>query len=122
MLQNDSDRDLPARFAPPGRGYGLELELATGAAGWREALPGDFHHVAGHLFAPSEGGSLARDRPVPVAIPLARRLTFWFAQLPAHGTLTTGLVQLAPGVDPSAVRFRLPAPEAPESTPWQTPD
>ena len=123
VLLNDSDRDLPARFAAPGRGYGLEVELASGAAVWREALPGDFHRVAGHvLMAPAEGGPPAGVRPVPVAIPLARRLTFWFAQLPAHGTLTTGLIQLAPGIDPSAVRFRLPALESPESTPWQVPD
>ncbi len=122
-LRNESDTDLPPRFAAPGRGYGLELEIADGSPGWREALPGDFHRVAGHVFQeragadPKSGGG----NPVPVAIPLARRLTFWFAQLPAHGALTTGLVQFAPGTEPAAVRFRLPA-DSSETSPWQSPD
>lgn len=59
---------------------------------------------------------------MPVAIPLARRLTFWFAGLPAHATLTTGLIQLAPGIDPAAVRFRVPVPDLPDSSTWQTTD
>ena len=108
---NDSDLDLPPRCDASGRGYGLELELPGGGPGWREALPGDFYRVTGHVFnAPPEG------KPVPVAIPLARRLTFWFAGLPAHAALTTGLVQLAPGIDFTAVRFRVLVPNLPDST------
>ncbi len=123
VLRNDADTDLPPRFDANARGYGLELELAGGAAGWREALPGDFRRVAGHVFVPPAAADPgAGEKPVAVAIPLARRLTFWFAELPAHGLLSTGLVQLAPGADPTAVRFRLPAVDQPESTPWQSPD
>jgi hypothetical protein len=113
VLQNDSDRDLAARFDADDRGYQLELELADGAPGWREALPGDFRRVLGHRFA-------ADDKPVPVVIPLAQRLTFWFAGLPAHAALSTGLIQLAPGVDPAAVRFRVPITATPASLTWQS--
>ena len=118
VLRNDSDQDLPARFGVDGRGYGLELELTGEAPGWREALPGDFRNVVGHVFADAE----STGKPVPVAIPLARRLTFWFAALPAHAALTTGLVQLAPGVEPSAVRFRVPATDPNTPAPWLRPD
>ncbi len=119
ILQNSSDADLPPRFGAAARGYGLEMELAGGAAGWRDALPGDFVRVNAHVLTGSPGAGI---KPVAVPIPLARRLTFWFAELPAHGTLTTGLVQLAPDIDPANVRFRLPAADQPESTPWQAPD
>ena len=123
VLRNDSEVDLPPRFAGSSRGYGLELEIAGHATGWRDALPGDFYRVGSHLFTVAPGAAPTDvDQPIPVAIPLARRLTFWFAGLPAHGTLKTGLVQLAPGVDPKEVRFRLPASDHPETTPWQPSD
>jgi hypothetical protein len=112
ILQNDSDQDLAPRFDSNGRGYQLELELADGAPGWREALPGDFRRVVGHRFA-------AVDKPVPVVIPLAQRLTFWFAGLPAHAACSTGLIQLAPGLDPAAVHFRVPLADTPASLTWQ---
>lgn len=121
VLRNDSEGDLPPRFAGEVRGYGLELEVAGRTSGWRDAMPGDFHRVASHVFSVPPGANPTDiDQPVPVAIPLARRLTFWFTELPAHATLTTGVVQLAPGVDPAAVRFRLPALDHPEATPWQS--
>ena len=123
VLRNDSDDDLPARFEANGRGYELELELPGEAPGWREALPGDFRSVAGHVFAGAgAAGAASEDKPVPVAIPLARRLTFWFAVLPAHTSLTTGLVQLAPGVEPSTLRFRVPAADPNTPAPWRPPD
>ena len=121
-LRNDSDRDLPPRLDAAGRGYALELELAGGAPGWREALPGGFHRVVGHVFIPAADAGGSETRPAPVAIPLARRLTFWFAALPARAELTTGLVQLAPGVDPAALRFRVLSADPTASSPWQTPD
>ena len=121
-LRNDSDQDLPPRFDESGRGYGLELELEGGGPGWREALPGEFRRVVGHVFVVSADAASPPDKPAPVAIPLARRLTFWFADSPAHAALTTGLVQLAPGIDPAAVRFRVPIPGSPHSTTWQRPD
>lgn len=126
VLRNDSGTDLPARFDAPDRGYGLELELAGSAPAWREALPGDFHRVVGHVFSDPEPGKPATaGKSNPVAIPLARRLTFWFAELPAHAELTTGLVQFAPGVDPATLRFRVPVTASPDpsaSSTWQTPD
>ena len=121
-LSNDSDQDLPPRFDEAGRGYGLELELAGGGPGWREALSGEFHRVVGHAFIRAADTASPPDKPAPVAIPLAQRLTFWFAGLPAHATLTTGLVQLAPGIDPSTVRFRVLVPDLPNSSAWQTSD
>ena len=117
ILSNDSEQDLPIRLDESGRGYSMELELPSGEPGWREALPGDFYRVIGHAFAvPPES------KPMPVAIPLAQRLTFWFAGLPAHAALTTGLVQLAPGIDSTAVRFRVPVPDSPDSSSWQASD
>ncbi len=118
-LRNDSDHDLPPRVAAAGRGYALELELTGSAAGWREALPGGFYRVVGHVFPAADGST---DKPAAVAIPLARRLTFWFGALPARTTLTTGLVQLAPGMDPAALRFHVPSTDSTNPTPWQTPD
>jgi hypothetical protein len=122
VLQNDSDCDLAPRFDTTGRGYELELELADGAPGWREALAGDFRRVVGHRFsAGDEPGGPPEDKPVPVVIPLAQRLTFWFAGLPAHAELSTGLIQLAPGLDPAAVHFRVPRTATPSSLTWQPP-
>lgn len=106
-LRNASDADLPPRFAPD-RAYALELEIAGGVHGWREALPGEFCRVVAHA-----GG----DKPIFAPIPLAQRLTFWFAGLPAEASLKTGLVQLAPGIDPKSVRYRVCA-----DAPWQSPD
>ena len=100
VLVNDSDADLPPRLDGPNaatRGYRLEVRSPR-AFVWREALAGDFHSLAATT---AEGGAR-------VAIPLAERLTFCFSGLPAHASLATGLVQLAPDADPAALRYRLP--------------
>ncbi len=86
------DADLPPQ---PG-GWALEVECGEGARGaWREALAGDFWRAEP---AGAPGGPIG----------LATRVTFWFARLPAGGTLRTGLVQLAPGASPAALRWRVP--------------
>ena len=100
VLINDSDADLPPRLDgldAAARGYRLEVR-APGAFVWREALAGDFHSLAATT---AEGDAR-------VAIPLATRLTFYFHGLPAHTSLATGLVQLAPDADPAALCYRLP--------------
>lgn len=126
ILRNDSEADLPPRFGgrAPGtapaaegadsRGYALEVD-APGPLFWREALPGDFRRVTGHRFP--EAGSEAH--PVLVAIPLARRLTFWLSHLPAHGALATGLLQMAPEADHAALRYRIANDPGPAGT-WQS--
>lgn len=106
-LRNASAVDLPPRFAPE-RGYGLELEIAGGVRGWREALPGDFQRVSAQVIA---------DKLTSAPIPLAQRLTFWFADLPARASRTTGLVQFAPDIDPKTIRYRISADAS-----WQSPD
>ena len=112
ILVNDSDADLPPRLDGPdaaARGYRLEVR-SPGAFAWREALPGEFHSLAATT---AEGGAR-------VAIPLATRLTFCFHGLPAHASLATGLVQLAPAADPAALRYRLSDFASPvDASSWQ---
>jgi hypothetical protein len=100
-LTNISDSDLPPRFlertGTGDRGYALEID-ADGPI-FREAEGGEFWRVAAHV-SPDEN-------PRPAGIPLATRLTFWFSHLCAGEVLRTGLVQLAPGVKPEELRYRV---------------
>lgn len=121
VLCNDSDTDLPPRFGetpgdPAHRGYTLEID-APGPV-WREALAGDFQRVNGHRFTGAAATDPPGSAPVRVTIPLATRLTFWFSQLPAHATLGTGLLQMAPNADPATVRYRV-ADSTDDSASWQ---
>lgn len=107
-LVNDADGDLPPRLSGKDefdRGYAVEIDAP--APVFREALDGDFWRVTGHVDPETA--------PHPVPIPLATRLTFWFPNLRAHGTLRTGLLQFAPGADLSQVRYRI----LPGITDWQ---
>ncbi|HSI11080.1 MAG TPA: hypothetical protein VK961_03505 [Chthoniobacter sp.] len=101
-LINESEHDLPARLSGPkgelDRGYALEVDAP--AALFRDALAGDFWRVASHANPDAE-------KPTPVAVPLATRLTFWFSHLPAHARLQTGLLQLAPGATFARIRYRI---------------
>jgi hypothetical protein len=101
-LVNDSEHDLPARLAGPkgdlDRGYALEIDAP--AAMFRDALAGDFWRVASHVNPDGE-------KPTPVAVSLATRLTFWFSHLPARARLRTGLLQLAPGATLDQIRYRI---------------
>jgi hypothetical protein len=78
---------------------------------FREASPGEFANVFGHSDP---------DVPEPVRtpIPLAQRLTYWFAVLPAGQTRQTGLLQLAPGADPASLRWRIP--HSSQNSSWQS--
>ena len=109
MLVNDSDADLPPRLDGPAaqaRGYRVEVQ-SPGAFVWREALAGEFHALTAQAVPTVREASTARETPV-VAIALATRLTFCFSGLPAHCSLTTGLIQLSPNTDPATLRYRLP--------------
>jgi hypothetical protein len=101
-LVNDSERDLPVRLAGAkgdlDRGYALEIDAP--ATLFRDALAGDFWRVASHANPDAQ-------KPAPVAVPLATRLTFWFSHLPAHARLQTGLLQLAPGATLAPLRYRI---------------
>jgi hypothetical protein len=101
-LVNDSEHDLPARLAGAksdlDRGYALEIDAP--ATVFRDALAGDFWRVTSHANPDAE-------KPTPVAVPLATRLTFWFSHLPAHARLQTGLLQLAPGATLAQIRYRV---------------
>jgi hypothetical protein len=101
-LVNDSERDLAPRLSGAkgelDRGYALEIDAP--AALFRDALAGDFWRVGSHANPEAE-------KPAPVAVPLATRLTFWFSHLPAHGKLQTGLLQLAPGATLEKLRYRI---------------
>ncbi len=101
-LVNDSGVDLAPRLAgeKSGRDRGYALEIDAPAPLFREALAGDFWRVGSHAEPDSQ-------KPVPVAVPLATRLTFWFSHLRAGATLQTGLLQLAPGVSLAHVRYRV---------------
>jgi hypothetical protein len=101
-LANDSTRDLPARLAGPkddrDRGYALEIDAPTPL--FRDALAGDFWRVTSHANPDAE-------KPTPVVVPLATRVTFWFSHLPGHARLQTGLVQLAPNATLGQIRYRI---------------
>lgn len=113
-LVNISPADLAPRLAGPAdardRGWQLELESSSGAA-FREASPGEFASVFGHIDPDS-----AEPKRVPIA--LAQRLTFWFAELRAGQSRQTGLLQLAPGSESSSLRWRIPG--SPRNSQWQT--
>ena len=101
-LTNDSAHDLPPRLAGErndrDRGYALEVDAS--APIFREAVPGAFWRVTVHAEP---------DAPHPRLAPvqLGTRLTFWFSHLHAREKLRTGLVQLAPGVNASRLRYRI---------------
>jgi hypothetical protein len=101
-LVNDSAFDLPARLAGDkgdrDRGYALEMDAS--APLFREALAGDFWRVTSHINPDAE-------KPVPVVVPLATRVTYWFSHLPAGSRLQTGLLQLAPGATLTQIRYRI---------------
>jgi hypothetical protein len=101
-LINDSACDLPARLSGEksdrDRGYALEIDAP--APLFREALAGDFWRVTSHVHPDS-------DKPIPVAVPLATRVTYWFSHLPAHSRLQSGLLQLAPGATLGQIRYRI---------------
>jgi len=101
-LVNDSEHDLPARLAGAkgdlDRGYALEIDAPTLV--FRDALAGDFWRVTSHANPDAQ-------KPTPVAVPLATRLTFWFSHLPARSRLQTGLLQLAPGATLAQLRYRI---------------
>jgi hypothetical protein len=99
-LTDDSDADIAPRLsgtAEMDRGYALEIDAP--APVFRDAVEGDFWRVNAHSNPDSH--------PEPVPVPLATRLTFWFSHLPAHQSLQTGFIQLAPGIDFSRLRYRV---------------
>jgi hypothetical protein len=100
MLQNIDTADLPPRLegdGPNDRAYALELDAPGGI--WREVIAGDFRRVTAHANPDA--------KPLPVSVPLATRLTFWFSHLRAGKSLETGLILLAPGADKSQIRYRI---------------
>ncbi len=106
VLKNGSTHDLPPRLTGnDDRGYALELDAPSRI--WREALSGDFWKVAAHADPEKV--------PIPVAIPLSTRLTFWFGSLRAGGTLRSGLILLAPDADHREIRYRI----LPGDTTWK---
>lgn len=113
VLTNISQADLPPRISGSGgsldRGWQVEIE-AGGVAGFREAAAGEFAAVYGHVHPDQEAQMSA-------PIPLAERLTFWFANLTVGESRRTGLIQLAPGIDFKSVRWRIPG--SPQNSAWQ---
>jgi hypothetical protein len=113
-LTNVSASDLPPRLQGPNgphdSGWQLELESTAGAI-FREAGPGEFAQVFAHL-APDSA------EPQRVAIPLAQRLTFWFADLRAGQARQGGLLQFAPGANSASLRWRIPT--SPWNSTWQS--
>lgn len=101
-LVNDSPVDLPPRLSGEksdrDRGYALEIDAP--APVFREALAGDFWRVTSHAQPDAK-------KPVPVMVPLATRLTYWFSQVRGHEVLQSGLLQLAPEVSLDALRYRV---------------
>lgn len=97
-LTNSSTIDLEPRLEEAERGYALELDAP--APLWREASAGDFWRLLAHADPDAA-------QPVAVAVPLARRLTFWFSQLRAGESLRTGLLQLAPAASIASLRYRI---------------
>lgn len=110
-LTNGSDSDLPSRlFDESGTGErGYALELDAGAPVFREAEAGEFWRVTAQV-SPDKN-------PRPAAVPLATRLSFWFSHLRAGEVLRSGLVQLAPGLTPEALRYRVLG--MGENPPWR---
>lgn len=112
-LANISASDLPPRFQGPNgahdRGWPLELESTAGAV-FREAGAGEFAQVFGQADPDAA-------EPPRVAVPLAERLTFWFADLRAGRSRQGGLLQLAPGADLTTLRWRIPG--SPKNSTWQ---
>jgi hypothetical protein len=99
-LTNESAIDLePKLVSESDRDRGYALEIDAPAPIWREAMEGDFWRVTAHAN-PDE-------KPQPVAIPLATRLTFWFSHMHARAQLKTGLIQTAPGAAANAMRYRI---------------
>ena len=76
------------------------MEIDAPAPLFREALAGDFWRVTSHVHPDS-------DKPIPVAVPLATRVTYWFSHLSARSRLQTGLLQLAPGASLDQIRYRI---------------
>ena len=111
-LLNTSGSDLPPRLSgdggPQDRGWQLEIEAPKGSAIFREASPGEFANVFGHINPEAP-------EPQPVRIPMAQRLTYWFAALRAGESRHSGLLQLAP--DHTALRWRIP--HSPKNSQWQ---
>ena len=111
-LVNDSAIDLPPRLSGDksdrDRGYALEIDAP--APIFREALAGDFWRVNSHVQPDAK-------KPVPVVVPLATRLTYWFSQVPGHGVLQSGLLQLAPEVSLDALHYRIL--DGGEPGPWK---
>jgi hypothetical protein len=101
-LINDSPFDLAPRLSGErddrDRGYALELDMP--APVFREALRGDFWRVTSHTNPDAK-------TPTAAVVPLATRLTFWFADLRAGAVRRTGLLQLAPGATLETVRYRV---------------
>lgn len=104
-LTNVSDTDLPPRLTgltdARDRGWELELEWKNGPSDvFREAGPGEFAMVFGH-----KDPNAAVPRRVP--IPMAERLTFWFADLRAGQSRRSGLLQV-PEAFRKDLRWRMP--------------
>ena len=103
LLSNSGRRDLPLRIAGrhgnADRGYQLEID-AGGVARFAEAGPGDFVLMRGHIEPESE-------KPIPVRVPAATRLTFWLSHLSAGDELTSGFIALKPGSTSADLRWRL---------------
>jgi len=110
---NISVSDLAPRLAGKSgdhdRGWQLEVESSAGAV-FREASPGEFANVFGHAEPDAA-------EPRRVQIPMAQRLTYWFADLRAGQSRQTGLLQLAPGVEAASLRWRIP--HSSENSQWQ---
>jgi hypothetical protein len=101
-LVNESDFDLAPRLSGEkndrDRGYALEIDAP--APLFREVVAGDFWRLTSHADPDAQ-------EPKRVPVTLATRLTFWVSHLPAHGRLTTGLLQLAPEVRLETIRYRI---------------
>jgi hypothetical protein len=101
VLRNDGDGDLPPWF-PTGdgtaaRGYALEIMFDTPSL--REVEPGDFPKLS--------AGAETTTGPRAVAIPFATTVSFSFSNLGAGQSLSTGLIQLAPGMSFRQARWRV---------------
>jgi hypothetical protein len=100
ILRNDGDADLPpflqsSSSAP--LGYVVEIKMESPV--FREAEQGDFGRVSTSAQAP--------DGPRRAAVPFATQLSFSFSSLRAGESLSTGLIQLAPGATFRQARWRI---------------